>query len=172
MSTLLSSKKVFNGELLKVYRQKRRLPNGFVKTSEIIQHPGAVLVLPVFQDGKIVFLRQYRSAIDMYLYELCAGTLKPQEDPLVCARRELIEETGYQARVMRKIGEIYPAPGYTTEKIHLYIARGLLKHGASVEDDEIIETRIFSRMQIRRLLKSHKIVDAKTISALVLGGII
>ena len=172
MSRLLSSKKVFNGRLFTVYRQKRRLPNGFIKTSEIIKHPGAVVVVPVFQNGTIVLLRQYRAAIDIYLYELCAGTLKAHEDPAVCAKRELKEETGYQARSMRKIGEIYPAPGYTTEKIHVYVARGLLKVGASVEDDEVIETKILSRMQIRKLLKSHAIVDAKTIAALVLGGII
>ncbi len=172
MDTLISSKKVYDGAILRLLRQKRRLPNGRVKTFEVIEHPGAVLVLPVFRDGRVVLIRQYRAAIDTYLYELCAGTLNQGEDPAACAKRELLEETGYQARTMKKIGAIYPAPGYTTEKIHLYMAGGLLQRGALVEDDEIIETCIVTRAQIRKLLKGRLIVDAKTISALVLGGII
>ena len=147
------------------------MPNGRQINLEMIEHPGAVLIVPFLDKECIVMLRQYRAVIGKYIYELPAGTLGKNEKHLVCARRELMEETGYSAATMTKIGEIYPAPGYTTEKIVIFRAQDLQKNAASPEKDEIITEKILTLTQIRRLFKEKKIVDAKTICALAFCGL-
>jgi ADP-ribose pyrophosphatase len=159
---------VFSGKLLRVVRCPVRLPNGYKITLELIKHPGAVLIVPILNDGSIVFIRQYRPAIASYIWELPAGTLKAGEKPAVCAQRELIEETGYRAGSLKKLGFIYPAPGYTTEKILIFSATKLLKVPAQQEADEVITVVPKTPAQVRNLLKIGKIVDAKTICALAL----
>jgi ADP-ribose pyrophosphatase len=163
-------KKVFSGKLLKVYVGRQRLPHGYVARFEIIKHPGAALIVPFLSKDKIIMLRQLRPVIGSYIYELPAGTLDKNESPLSCARREIIEETGYSASKLKLLGKIYPVPGYSTERIFIYEARGLIKTVRSVEQDEVIELRIFTRPKVRKLFRSGKIVDAKTIAALAFCG--
>ena len=165
-------KKVFNGKLLKVYVGKQRLPHGYVARFEIIKHPGAALIIPFLSKDKIIMLRQLRPVIGSYIYELPAGTLDKNESPLSCAKREIIEETGYSAKKLKLLGSIYPVPGYSTEKIFIYRAESLKKTVRAVEQDEVIESRIFTKSEIKRLFKSGKIVDAKTIASLAICGII
>ncbi len=165
-------KMVFEGNLIRLYRHRRRLPNGYTVDLEVIKHPGAVLIVPFLNKDKIVLIRQYRPVIDTYLWELPAGTLHRGEVLRKCAERELAEETGYQARQWKKIGYIYPAPGYTTEKIIIYAASILKKIKAEKEADEIISLKALSRNGIARLFKHGRITDAKTICALKLSGII
>jgi ADP-ribose pyrophosphatase len=163
-------KKVFEGRLLKLFVKKVTLPNGYNATFEMIIHPGAALIVPLISKDKVILLRQLRPVIDSYIYELPAGTLDKNEKPIACARREIIEETGYSASRMTFLGSIYPVPGYSTEKIAIFKAEGLKKVGRIVEADEVIEERIYTRAEVKRLLRAGKIVDAKTICALAMCG--
>ncbi len=163
-------KQVFNGRLLKVFVGKERLPHGYVARFEMIKHPGAALIVPFLTKDKIIMLRQLRPVINSYIYELPAGTLDKDESPASCARREIIEETGYSAKKFTLLGKIYPVPGYSTEKIFIYKAEGLAKAMRIPEKDEVIESRIFTRTRIKRLFKTGRIVDAKTIAALAFCG--
>jgi len=153
-------------------REKRRLPNGVVTNLEMIEHPGAALIIPFLAPDKVIFLKQYRAVLRRYLYELPAGTLSKRETPLACARRELPEETGYAAQQFKYLGKIHPVPGYSTEVIHIFQAARLTPRAAEKDFDEIIRTVVLSRSQIRRLFRTRKIVDAKTICALAMAGII
>ena len=163
-------KNVFKGKLLKVYVKKVRLPNGHLATFEIIRHPGAALIIPFLSKDKLIMLRQLRPVIESYIYELPAGTIDKGESPLECARREIVEETGYSAKKMKRLGFIYPVPGYSTEKIVIYKADGLSSRPRHAEKDEIIELEVLTRAAVRRLFKSGRIVDAKTIAALAFCG--
>ena len=163
---------LFKGKLLNLYVEKKRFPNGYIANLEIVEHPGAVLMVPFLTKDKIVLIRQYRPVIDSNIWELPAGTLSENEAPLSCAKRELIEEIGYRAKEWKKIGYIYPAPGYTTEKIIIYKACRLKEYGADLQDDEVITSRIFSRKSIKKLFKTGRIIDAKTICALALSGVL
>src|SRR3989338_3776900 len=132
------ARSVFRGRLLNVFVKKLTLPNGYTATYEMIKHPGAALVVPFLDKNKIIMLRQLRPVINSYIYELPAGTLDKKESPLVCARREIIEETGFSARKFKLLGKIYPVPGYSTEKIMIYKAEGLEKEKYLPEKDEVI----------------------------------
>ena len=163
-------KNVFKGKLLKVFVKKVRLPNGYLATFEIIKHPGAALVVPFLSKDKVIMLRQLRPVIGSYIYELPAGTIDKGESSLECARREIVEETGYSAGKIKRLGFIYPVPGYSTEKIIIYKADGLIPRHRHAEKDEVIELKILARSAVRRLFKTGQIVDAKTIAALAFCG--
>lgn len=163
-------KLVFQGRLISVFTETRKLPNGNRSNLELISHPGAVLIIPFLTKDKMIFLKQFRPVIDSYLYELPAGTLKKSETALDCARREIIEEAGYSASCFTRLGVIYPAPGYSTERIIIYKAQKLKKRALCLEPDEVIKQHLFSRSQVKKLFRSAKIVDAKSISALVMCG--
>lgn len=171
MRDVLRVKKIFNGRLLKLYVETQRFPNGYVGDLEVIYHPGAALIVPYKRRDKIIFIRQYRPVIDSSFWELPAGTRHKKETVLACAKRELREETGYVAAGWKKLGVIYPAPGYTTEMIHIFKASMLREVLARREEDEVIATEVLSVRQVRRLFRAGKIVDAKTICALALTGI-
>lgn len=149
---------------------RKQLPNGLTKQFRMIDHPGAVLIVPFMDARNIILLRQYRPALGKYLFELPCGTIDPRESPLVCAKRELIEETGYKGAKFSKLGKIYPAPGYTNEIIYLYQAQQLTPWQAEKDQDEIISIRIVSRSEIKSMVIHRKINDAKTICALVYCG--
>jgi ADP-ribose pyrophosphatase len=166
----VSTKTVFKGRLITLKTQKKKLPNGYVAHLEVVTHPGAALIVPFLDKNKIIMLRQYRPVIDSYIYELPAGTLEKREKPINCAKREIIEETSYSAARFTKLGDIFPVPGYSTEKISIYKAEGLTKKDVSPEADEVIKCVVFTKNGIQRLLKRGKLVDAKTICALAMCG--
>ena len=163
-------KSIYKGKLLNLVTKRVRLPNGYVTTLEIIRHPGAALIVPFLTNDKMIMLRQLRPVIGSYIYELPAGTLNKGESPLACARREIIEETGFSAKTFTLLGRIYPVPGYSTEKIIIYKAEDLKRCQRMAEDDEIIKNYIFNKSQIKRLFKGGRIIDAKTICGLALCG--
>lgn len=165
-------KRIFEGRLLKLNVEKRRLPNGYRANLEIIEHPGAVLIVPFLSRDRIVLIKQYRPVIDSYIWELPAGVLHKNESPLKCAKRETIEEIGYTAGNWKKIGYIYPAPGYTTEKIAIFKAWKLSPVNYKNEADEIITPAVLTAREAGRLLRAGKMVDAKTICALKMAGVI
>ena len=124
-----------------------------------------MLIVPFFTPTKVILLRQFRPVINAYIFELPAGTLEKGEQPLACARREIIEETGYAARKFTRLGIIYPVPGYSTEKITMFKADELTERGMACEADEVIETVMVTKKMVRDLFKTGKIIDAKTICA-------
>jgi ADP-ribose pyrophosphatase len=146
--------------------QPVKLPNGKTIKISFINHPGAVLVVPLIDKDHLVLMYQFRPALNKYIYELPAGTLDPNESLLTCAKRELIEETGYRAKKIKKIGQIYPVPGYSTEIIHIFKAEDLSAGDAQPEEYEVIKHRIISKIDVQRLFKSGKLMDAKSICAL------
>lgn len=168
----MTQKKIYKGKIVQLVLKRKRLPGGCVADLEIIRHPGAVLIVPFLSRDRIVLIRQYRPVIDEYIWELPAGTLNKNEAALECAKRELAEEVGYTAKSWKGIGAIYPAPGYTTEKIQLFTAKQLTRVGSCRDRDEIIRPRVFSKREIARLLAKGRLVDAKTICALVLAGVV
>lgn len=164
-------KTVFKGRLINLSVEWRKFPNGNTIRLEVIKHPGAALIVPFITKNKIVMIRQYRPVINQYIWELPAGTLGKGESPLECAKREIVEETGFKARSFKQIGVIYPAPGYTSEKIIIFKACGLVSVERHLEEDEVIAAKVLNLNQVKTLLKTGKIVDAKTICALALAKI-
>ncbi|MFA5117633.1 MAG: NUDIX hydrolase [Candidatus Omnitrophota bacterium] len=160
----------FKGRLISLMTKKTLLPNGRLVHLDTIRHPGAALVIPLVSENKVVLLKQFRPVINAYLYELPAGTLNRGESPLACAKREVIEETGYAAARFTRLGVIYPVPGYSTEKITIFKAQGLRKQKARLEADEIIAAAVVTREELEKLFRAGEITDAKTISAFALCG--
>lgn len=159
---------LYKGKLLDVVLEKVMLPNGRIKDREIVRHPGAAAMVPLLDDGKVVLVRQYRHAVGEFLWEIPAGTLEADEDPLGCARRELVEETGYEATRLDELAEILPAPGYTDERIHIFLATGLTSVGQKLEDDEVLEHQPIPFDTALEMITNGKIQDAKTIAGLLL----
>ena len=170
LGNMIKDRVAFKGKLLKVFIKKVRLPNGYEATFETIRHPGAALIVPFISSDKVIMLRQLRPVINSYIYELPAGTIDGNESPASCARREIVEETGYSAAKITRLGSIYPVPGYSTEKIVIFKAEKLKKKIRLAEKDEIIKIGTFTRAQIKKLFKEGRIVDAKTISAFAICG--
>ena len=164
---ILSSEEMFAGRVFGVRRDQLIEPSGVRTTREIVSHPGSVVVLPVFDDGKILIIQQYRYAAGQFMWELVAGHREPNEDFRQGAARELREETGYTAIRYRKLLEIYPSPGLLSERMVIFLAEGLTKGEARPEDDETIEARILTLSEGERWIRSGRIRDAKTISGLL-----
>lgn len=162
----LSSEVVFEGRLLKVYRDQVRLPDGKDGVREYIKHPGAVVVIPVLADGRLVFERQFRYPVGQAFLELPAGKLDPDEDILDCARRELQEETGYVTEQWRYLGVMHPCIGYSNERIEIFLATGLEHVGHAWDDGEFLEILTLSLEEAREAVFDGRITDAKTITAL------
>ncbi|MCK5706223.1 MAG: NUDIX hydrolase [Candidatus Aureabacteria bacterium] len=161
---------VFKGKFLNVTQIKKKLPNGNVMDLEVVEHPGAVLIIPMVSKNKMILLRQFRPVIDSYLYELPAGILEKGETVRKCAKRELLEETGYFAKKITRLGKIYTVPGYSTEEIVIMKAENLIKKTKDLHQHEIIRTLLLDKKEIKKLFKTKRIVDAKTICALAMCG--
>lgn len=134
---------------------------------EIAVHPGGAVVIPVKDDGKIILVKQFRYPIRDWLIEFPAGKLDSNEDPLVCATRELEEETGYKAKKIEKLGEILTAPGYCTEILHIYKATGLVPGNHNREEGELgMEVLEYPIDEINKMILNGEITDAKTIAGM------
>lgn len=166
--SLLKSKNVLTARVFQVHDEEWRAPDGTKLQRHTIRHPGAVAILAVDAEGRAILVRQFRFATGKYLLEIPAGTLEKGEAPLSCAKRELIEETGFAAKKWKKIGAIYPAPGFCSELIHLYKAWDLKPAHAEQDEDEDISPPLFlSPAELKKALTSGKICDGKTMSALL-----
>lgn len=133
----------------------------------VILHPGAVVILPILPDGRIVLIRQHRIAVDADLIELPAGTREPAEEPIVTARRELIEETGYIAGLLTPVFQFFASPGFVREEMHLFKAEKLIAGPTAMEDGEKIESLIVDLPQAVEMIRSGEIRDAKTMIGLL-----
>lgn len=164
---VLGSRTLFQGRVFALKRDRVLEPGGVEATREIIVHPGSVVVLPVFPDGQILMVRQYRHAAGQYMWELVAGHREERETFLEAAPRELQEETGYTARSFRKLLEFYPSPGLLGEKMEVYLAEGLTKGRSKQEDDEKITHRRFTLAELAEWIRAGKITDSKTVSGIL-----
>jgi ADP-ribose pyrophosphatase len=164
---VLSSELMFKGRVMEVYRDEIREPSGVRARRECVKHPGSVVVLPVFPDGRIVLIQQYRYAAKREMWELVAGHKEPDEDAVTGAHRELAEETGYTAKKMKKLFEFYPSPGFLSETMIVFLAQGLTKGEANMEADEKIVHKVFSLRQVEQMIRSGKIIDGKTVAGIL-----
>jgi ADP-ribose pyrophosphatase len=163
----LDSTHVYNGPLLQVYVDDVQLPDGSRATRDWIKHPGASAIVPVFEDGTVMLLKQFRYPAREIFIEVPAGKLDEGESPDNAARRELTEESGLTCTNLQKTGVFYPAIGYADEIIHVFTAWGLTMKEQDVDDDEfVIPTRIRFADALR-MIGSGEIIDGKTISALI-----
>ena len=164
----LTTEAVYQGKLLKVWKDKVKLPNGRESYRELIKHPGAVGILPVLPDGSVIFVKQFRYPVSSVLYEIPAGKLEPGENPRVCAERELSEETGYTAKQWTYLTSIVTTPGFTNELIHLYVARDLTEKKQHPDADEFLHVVKISHNELKQMLLKQDIFDSKSLSALLL----
>ncbi|HEX6792853.1 MAG TPA: acylphosphatase [Casimicrobiaceae bacterium] len=159
---------VYDGALLDVRRDLVKMPDGSETIREYIVHPGAVLVVPVCDDGRLIVERQFRYPHNRSFVEFPAGKLDPGETALETGVRELIEEAGYSARIWTRLGIIHPVISYSTEAIVLYVARALTHVGAKLDPGEFLELATGSEAELFDAIEAEQLTDAKTISALAL----
>ena len=167
----IDSKTLFEGNILKLSVDTVKLPDGRHATREMVTHPGAVGIVPITQDGKFVLVRQYRYPIGQITLEIPAGKLEAGEEIDACAKRELVEETGFIAGQMKKVTAIYTTPGFSNEIIHLYVARDLKKTQQHLDDDEFINVEYYSPQEIKQFIKNSVICDAKSLVGLLMAGL-
>lgn len=160
----LSSKTIFEGRVMTVTVDEVRVPNGNTSTREVVHTDGGVVILPLDENGRTRLVRQYRYAQGKEMLEAVAGKLEKGESPLQAAVRELKEETGLEAEEMIGLGAIRTTPGFCTEKLYLYLARGLTQGETDFDEDEFITGESCSMDQLRQMIADGIIDDAKTIA--------
>lgn len=163
----VASEQMYDGKLLKVFRDTVKLPNGTETVREYIKHPGAVVVVAMLDNGKILFEHQYRYPHRKVFLELPAGKIDPGEDILACARRELREETGHEAADWVHLGVMHPCIGYSDERIEMFLARRLDYVGAELDHEEFLEVTSLPLEGALASVMAGQITDAKTITALL-----
>jgi ADP-ribose pyrophosphatase len=166
---VLAQESVYQGRAFTVRRDTVRHQDGNLASLDVIEHPGAVAILPVDGNGNILFVRQYRHATEKELLELPAGTLNPGEDPFTCASREIREETGFASGNLVKLGEFFIAPGYSNEYMHVYLATDLQPDPLPGDDDEFITLEPIPVEQAYEMALSGGLLDAKSLAALLLA---
>lgn len=167
--TVIGSETKFEGKIVHLRVDTVRLPDGKESKREIVQHKGAVCVVPILDDGTILLVRQFRLAAGKVLLEIPAGTREPNEEPDATAARELEEETGYRADVIRPLFSAFLAPGYSTELIHAYVATGLTPTQTHMDADENVELERVAGAEIEQRILRGEIQDAKTIATVLVA---
>ncbi|WP_202076803.1 NUDIX domain-containing protein [Caldalkalibacillus salinus] len=163
----IGSQSIYEGKIIRVQVDDVQLPNGHTSKRELVKHPGAVAIVPFTADEKMVLIRQFRKPLEKEIYEIPAGKLESGEDPVICAQRELAEETGYQTEHMSYITSFYTSPGFADEILYLYEATALISGEAQPDQDEFVERVEVTLEQALQLMKEEKIHDAKTCYALL-----
>ena len=166
--TVEQSEWVYRGRAFQVRKDRVRLPDGGIAQLDIVQHVGAVTIVPVDADDQVWFVRQYRHATGKDLLELPAGTIEPGEPPEVCAAREIREEIGMRAGTLRKLGELYLAPGYSTEYMHVFQATGLVPDPLPGDQDEFLSVERYPLAEVDRLVRLGEIQDGKSLAGIYL----
>ena len=165
---ILNRKPIYKGRIFELQKVQVRTPDGRQVAYDLIHHPGSIGIVPLDTEGNILFVRQFRVGIDDNLLEIPAGTLEAGELPEKTASRELREETGMAANHIRKIGEFFLAPGYTSEKMHLFLAQDPYPAPLQPDKDEFITLQPIPIQEAFRMAKDGEIRDAKTLAALLL----
>ncbi|WP_026564000.1 NUDIX hydrolase [Bacillus sp. UNC41MFS5] len=163
----IQSEEIFSGKVISLHLQEVELPNGKQSKREIVKHPGAVAILALTDDKKVVMVEQYRKALERTIVEIPAGKLEKGEEPALCARRELEEETGYECKSLEWLTSFYTSPGFADELVHVYVATGLTKkeNAAALDEDEFVNLEELTLEEAVQYVKEQKIYDAKTIFA-------
>jgi ADP-ribose diphosphatase len=164
---VLKSEIIYEGKAFGVRRDELIEPTGVHTIREVVTHPGSVVILPVLPDGRIVLVRQYRHAARQYLWELVAGRMEHGENPKKGAQRELLEETGYRAKKFSIFLDVFPTPGFLEERMFLLLAEGLSAGEAAPEEDEKIIVASYTRKQLKEMMRTRKLRDAKSIAGLL-----
>lgn len=162
--TLVNSETLLQGSFLHVRRDTVRQPDGRLAQREYVVHPGAVVVIPLADDDRVVVERQYRHPVGRVMLEFPAGKLDPGEDPLRCGQRELLEETGYRAAQWARAGALHLAIAYSTEVIHIYFARGLRGGERKLDDGEFLDVHLMPVDELLAACRNGDVTDAKTLS--------
>lgn len=166
----LESRRIYEGRIVNLRVDTVELPNGETSTREVVEHKGAVAIVPMLDHEKVVLVRQFRQPTGRVLLEIPAGTLSKGEDPAECARRELVEEIGYSPGKLTEIFHSYLAPGYSTEMLHTFLAEDLRKAGADSDEDEFIEVVTVGLRDAVRMIDEGDIVDAKSVCGILLAA--
>jgi ADP-ribose pyrophosphatase len=163
----LSSEKLFSGKVISLQVDEVELPNGKTAKRELIKHPGAVAIIAITDENKIVMVEQYRKALEQTIIEIPAGKLESGEQPDVCAKRELEEETSYECESLELLNSFYTSPGFANEIVHVYLAKGLTKKedAAGLDEDEFVNLMELTIGEALQAIEEKKIYDAKTIFA-------
>ncbi len=161
--------RIYEGRVITVTKEMVTLENGVSTDLDIIRHPGATAIIPFVRENTLLLLRQYRHAVRDHIWEIPAGTLDPEESPINCAKRELVEETGYSGSNWQSLGQIIPVPGYSDELIHVYLATDLAAAQQDLDSDEIIDVHEVKFDAAIEMIKSGEIRDSKTISGLFMA---
>ena len=164
----MDQQQLLQSRIFSVQKVTYHTKQGDVLDRDIIRHPGSVAIVPVLDDGRICLIKNFRISVEDTLIEIPAGTLEPNETPLDCAKRELVEETGYRALDMQKLISFYPAPGILDELMHLFVARKLSAGDPARELGEQIENYVVSLDEAQSLIANGQVRDAKTIVGLML----
>ena len=164
---ILSTKEVFRLKNYSIKEDEFEIAPGKNSKHLTLVHPGAVVILPQLSANTFLFIKQYRHSLQKTILELPAGTLGVGEDPLLCAQRELIEETNYQASEWISLGTLYPAPGFCDEVQHLFLARGLTPHQGVKDEDEVIEVVNLSGNDLLGALKNNELQDGKSLACIL-----
>ena len=159
---------VYRGRKFSVKVVEKEIPGRGKARLEVVEYPESVVIIPVLDDGRLVMLKQYRGAVEEWLYELPAGTVEPGEEPEACAARELREETGYEPGRLELLASYYVSPGYSTELQHLYMARDLVQKGQQLDEDEAIEVVTVGLEEALDMLWRGAIRDLKTVAGLLI----
>lgn len=162
----IQSQTIFSGKIIRLQVDEVLLPNGKTSTREIVKHPGAVSVIAITNENKLVLVRQFRKPLEKTILELPAGKIEPGEDPIACAWRELEEETGYKAERMEHLVSFYTSPGFANEYLYVYCAKGLTKGETHPDQDEFVELVELTFAECLDRIRSGEICDAKTIVAI------
>ena len=163
---IVGSEVLYEGKLRAV-RETVEYPDGRRHRHETIEHPGAVVILPISNGGTIIFVDQYRHSLRRNILELPAGTLEKNEDPAVCAERELMEEIGYAPGELIALGTLYPAPGFCSEIQYVFCARNLRPQKATPDEDEIITSVELSRREVDDAIRDGRLSDAKSLALIM-----
>lgn len=160
----IDSQELFKGHFLHAFRDTVELPNGKQTAREYVIHSGAVMIIPLLDDGRLVLERQFRYPVGRVMIEFPAGKLDPGEDSLVCAQRELLEETGYSAREWARAGVLHPVISYSTEFIDVWFARGLVLGERQLDEGEFLEVITASPAELLAWCRDGRVTDAKTLT--------
>ncbi len=163
----VKKKYVYNGKIINIRKDDALLPDGNPCIREVVEHPGGVCIAALTENNELIFERQFRYPYMDVLLELPAGKLEKGEDPLLAGKRELLEETGFEAEEYYDLGKFYPSCGYTDEIIYLYLAKGLSFKGQKLDEDEFINTETISFDDAVRMVNNNEIPDGKTQAAVL-----
>jgi ADP-ribose pyrophosphatase len=167
LETITQSTEIFKGRIVYLQVHDVRLANGMASTREVVHHQGAVAVVVTDDKHNVLLVQQYRLPAGKVMWEIPAGILEPDEEPEACAIRELQEETGYKPLSLAGLGGIHPAPGYTTEFIHIYWAREFVESKLESDEDEFVEAYWKPLSDAIEMITSGEITDSKTITAVL-----